>query len=73
MAKDSDIANRANFNNIQKLKGLFVSDISIWTFDDTLKSDKAKGKTFADDWCKSARKRGYIYVVQIAGFGTPTD
>ena len=73
LAKDSDIANRANFNNIQKLKGLFVSDISIWTFDDTLKSDKAKGKTFADDWCKSARERGYIYVVQIAGFGTPTD
>ena len=67
----SDIARQANANGIKKLKGYFVSDVSVWTYEDTLKSDGAKGTHFAEEWCEAARKFGYIYVVQIAGFGTP--
>lgn len=67
----SDIARQANANGIKKLKGFFVSDVSVWTYEDTLKSDGAKGTHFAEEWCEAARKFGYIYVVQIAGFGTP--
>ena len=68
----NDIARQANAFGIKKLKGFFVSDVSVWTYEDTLKSDRAKGTHFAEEWCEEARKFG-IYVVQIAGFGTPTD
>ena len=67
----SDIARHANANGIQTLRGFFVSDVSVWTLDDTIKSDQTHGTNFADDWCPAARERGYIYVVQIAGYGTP--
>ena len=63
------------------MRGFFVSDVSIWSWEDTLKADEsARAKAiaqhreyrpFANDWCQAARERGYIYVVQIAGFGTP--
>lgn len=67
----SDIARQANANGIRTLRGFFVSDVSVWTLDDTIKSDQANGTKFADGWCPEARERGYIYIVQIAGFGTP--
>ena len=71
LSGNSDIARQANANGILKLKGFFVSDVSVWTYDDTVKSDVANGTNFANDWCNEARQLGYIYVVQIAGFGTP--
>ena len=77
----STIARNARNNDILRLRGFFVSDVSIWSWEDTLKADEsARAKAiaqhreyrpFANDWCQAARKRGYIYVVQIAGFGTP--
>lgn len=73
LSGNSDIARQANAYGIQKLKGFFVSDVSVWTYDDTVKSDIANGTDFAKDWCDEAHKLGYIYVVQIAGFGTPTE
>ena len=77
----STIARNARNNDILRLRGFFVSDVSIWSWEDTLKADEsARAKAiaqhreyrpFANDWCQAARERGYIYVVQIAGFGTP--
>lgn len=77
----SIIARNARNNNILRLRGFFVSDVNIWSWEDTLKADEsARAKAiaqhreyrpFANDWCQAARERGYIYVVQIAGFGTP--
>lgn len=77
----STIARTALNNNILRLRGFFVSNVSIWSFDDTVKADESarvkaiaqhrEFRPFADDWCIAARERGYIYVVQIAGFGTP--
>ena len=67
----SEIARQANLYGIRRLRGFFVSDVSVWTYEDTLKSDEANGTNFAKDWCQEARNLGYIYVVQIAGFGTP--
>ena len=77
----STIARTALNNKILRLRGFFVSNVSIWSFDDTVKADESarvkaiaqhrEFRPFADDWCIAARERGYIYVVQIAGFGTP--
>ena len=71
LSSKSEIARKAHSNGIKKLKGFFVSDISVWTYKDALKHDEVHETNFAKEWCQDARDRGYIYVVQIAGFGTP--
>lgn len=70
LAKGSDIAKAAEINNINRLQGFRVSDICIWTYEETLKA-AATEKDFSHLWCENAKKKGYIYVVQIAGFGEP--
>lgn len=66
-----DIVRHARANGVRTLKGFFVSDICIWTYEDAKKADIAKGTDFTKDWCKDARDRGYVYIVEIAGYGTP--
>ena len=63
-----------------------MSNIFVWTYEDTLASDERaqedfqknpnkynyrQPKRFALDWSDEAIKQGYINIVQIAGFGTP--
>ena len=43
----------------------------MWTYEDTLASDKANNTDFAKKWSAEAIRQGYINIVQIAGFGTP--
>ena len=70
LSKNSTILNRAKENGISSLCNFFVSNIFVWTYEDTLDSDKANNTNFAQNWCEEAKRNGYIYVVQIAGFGT---
>jgi hypothetical protein len=35
----SEIAHQANLYGIRRLRGFFVSDVSVWTYEDTLKAD----------------------------------
>ena len=52
------------------LKGFLISSIERWTYAETLIYDsKKEGRDFANKWCKEAKKRGYIYLVDFAGFG----
>lgn len=70
--------------NISYLMGFFVSDIFYWTYQDTLEADKRilqeynnnpakfnyiKPLPFASKWCDEARKQGFIFIVDIAGYG----
>lgn len=71
LSGNSDIRRLAINNNISTLRGYFVSDVCVWTYKDACKSDEAHGTNYADSWCEEARKQGYIYIVQISGFGTP--
>ena len=61
---------KAQNEGISNLNGFFVSNVFVWTYEDTLNSDKANNTDFAKFWCDAAKQNGYIYVVQIAGFGT---
>lgn len=45
------------------IEGFFVSDVSVWKYDDNTEEYKK-------NWSKEAIKQGYVYVVQIAGSGT---
>ena len=60
-----------NFRNHQKVCGFVVNEVVVWTFEDTLKFDSENNSDFAKDWCEEARKQGYIYLVDFAGFGLP--
>ena len=55
-------------NQWPNLEGLFVNDVFVWTYGDTLASDRKNGKSFADMWCAGAKERGFIYVVDFAGY-----
>ena len=60
----------ARQRKLQALNGFYVSDICVWTYEETVKADDIHGTNFAENWCKKAKEIGYVYVVQIAGFGT---
>ena len=55
------------------LSGVFVSDILVWTYEDTLAYDQAHAGDpypphFASMWTGQARAQGYVYVVDFAGY-----
>jgi len=50
-------------------KGYIVNEIVVWTYDDSVKSDEKNNTTFANNWCQEAREKGYVYLVDFAGFG----
>lgn len=70
LSSRSTIQNRAKNDGIGNLDNFFVSNIFVWTYEDTLNSDMANNTDFAKQWSEDAKRKGYIYVVQIAGFGT---
>lgn len=53
------------------LSGVFVSDILVWTYEDTLAYDEAHHTSFATHWCDAAKEQGYVYVVDFAGYAKP--
>ena len=55
-------------NSVMRIGGLFVSDVYVWRYEDTRRSDLNRGTTFAQKWSPEARKQGFILIVDIAGF-----
>ena len=50
------------------LIGLFVNEVFIWTYDDTVRFDNENRKSFTKYWSQDAIQRGYIYIVDFAGY-----
>lgn len=84
LSSSSSIAHRMETYDIELLTGFFVSDVFYWSYQDTLDADKRKEKEFlknpakfnykkpepfAPKWCENARNQGYIFIVNIAGYG----
>lgn len=69
LSQNSNIANMARKKEIHTLYGFYISDICVWTYEETVKADEVNGTNFAKNWCHNAQKEGFVYVVQIAGFG----
>ena len=84
LSRSSSIAHCMETDNIERLTGFFVSDVFYWTYQDTVNSDKRRmseylsnpGKfhykqpvLYASKWCSDAREQGYIFIVNIAGYG----
>lgn len=53
---------------IDKLSGLFVSEVFVWTYEDTLKFDKDNITEFAKYWSQDAINCGFVYIVDFAGY-----
>ena len=55
------------------LSGVFVSDILVWTYDDSLRYDNEHGTNFSERWCDEAKRLGFVYVVDFAGYAQPNN
>ena len=84
LSRRSSIAHRMETDDVELLTGFFVSDVFYWTYQDTVKSDERRmseyqsnpgtfyyrqPELYASKWCDDARKQGYIFIVNIAGYG----
>ena len=71
LSSRSTIRYRAEEDGKTLLNDFFVSNVFVWTYEDTLASDRANNTDFAARWSPEAKQQGYINIVQIVGFGTP--
>lgn len=72
LSSKSNIRIRAKEDKKDYLREFFVSNVFVWTYEDTIAYDLANNTDFASKWSEEAQKQGYINIVQIAGFGVPT-
>ena len=75
LSRHSNIAQRMEADNLDKLSGFFVSDVYYWTYEDTVAADVRAERdngfnpNYASGWGEEAKKQGYIFIVDVAGFG----
>lgn len=65
----STIAEEMKKQNIKELHGFFVSDVYTWTYEDSLASDEKNKTEYSKNWGDDAKNKGFIYIVNIAGYG----
>ena len=62
---------------LPKIEGLFVNEIYVWTYEDTIQYDQKNNLDsehgFARFWSEEAKKQGFIYIVDFAGYGKPSN
>lgn len=69
-----ELAGNANIvRDHQTVSGFVVNEVVVWSYEDTCKFDSENDTNFARDWCQEARNQGYIYLVDFAGFGVPSN
>lgn len=71
LSQNSTIKQQMEKEGINTLENLFVSEISAWEYKDTIKFMAKHG--FIYKWITKAIEQGYVYIVQIAGFGIKKD
>lgn len=64
----NDQKKKLNGMGLPILSGIFVSEVYVWTLEDTLKYDAEKNYDFIKYWSESAKQKGYIYIVDFGGY-----
>jgi RecQ family ATP-dependent DNA helicase len=64
------VRNPFNGNENELITGFSVSGIYRYTFQDTIEYDTKHGTNYSDNWCRNARDKGYIYLIEFSGYGT---
>lgn len=55
--------------NASIVSGFVVNEVVAWSYEDTLASDKRNKTSFINHWGPQAKEKGYIYLVDFAGYG----
>lgn len=75
LSRHSNIARKMEADNLNSLSGFFVSDVFYWTYADTVAAneralrDNGYNPDYASGWGEEAKKQGYIFIVDVAGYG----
>ena len=75
LSKSSSIAKAMEESGQYSLNGYFVSDVYYWTYQDSILADQRNLRVngyqtdFASKWSPEAKKKGFIFIVSIAGYG----
>jgi len=67
LSRNSAIKAQMERNAINQLDGFFVSDILAWEYQDSVKFAAKHGIKVG--WIPKAKEQGFVYIVQIAGYG----
>ncbi len=63
-----EISRNYQGQDLPLLSGVFVSDILVWTYEDSERYDREHGTNFSQNWCPEAIAQGFVYVVDFAGY-----
>lgn len=75
LSRHSNIAQRMEADDLNILSGFFVSDVFYWTYADTVAADERVQRDngynpdYASGWGEEAKRQGYIFIVDVAGYG----
>jgi ATP-dependent DNA helicase RecQ len=83
LSDSSLIKRKMKDDHVNVLEGFFISEICVWEYGDSVRVDEknwqnvqnrvpgSRTTNYAGEWSDSARTQGFVYVVNIAGFGQP--
>lgn len=81
LSDNSTIKRKMREDGINTLGGFFISEICVWEYVDSVRVDEknrqdvqnripgSRTTNYSGEWSDAARNQGYVYVVNIAGFG----
>ena len=81
LSDNSAIKRKMREDGINALGGFFISEICVWEYVDSVRVDEknrqdvqnripgSRTTNYSGEWSDAARNQGYVYVVNIAGFG----
>lgn len=62
-----------NLDHIESASGFVVNDVVVWSHKDTIDFDEKNDTKYRNDWCNEAQQKGFIYVVDFAGYGRTNE
>lgn len=83
LSDSSAIKRKMREDQVNILEGFFISEICVWEYADSVRVDEknrqdvqnrvpgSRTTNYAGEWSDPARAQGFVYVVNIAGFGQP--
>jgi ATP-dependent DNA helicase RecQ len=58
-----------NLDHIELASDFVVNEVVVWSYKDTIEYDERNGTNYKNDWCEAAKQKGFVYIVDFAGYG----
>jgi RecQ family ATP-dependent DNA helicase len=59
-----------NLEHIETASDFVVNELVVWSYKDTCAFDEKHETNWKTGWCDEAKQKGFIYIVDFAGYGT---